>query len=269
MQNIDIPALRKLQVHAFSDKRQPLMVPLPKKQQIGTLSNLSLYEFEGSHENTVRLIQWPKELVHFHFGRLYTKSYYLDLPRFHSMLLVHKETLKTVDISYPSPEGRGRLFIASDFPHLETLRLSRWQMDRDLVFSREDADALLASNLQTFGWDFGIYDQHSESWTDFGTKEAEWLRALAKAAAARKAALKRIEITYNPDPCYAQTEGDGYPWDRMDRLRDEIRPYGIALEYSEPSLSREDWLEAVAPKPVFKERRITHYFTPKRRRCQH
>lgn len=181
---------------------------------------------------------------------------------FHSMLLMHKDTLKSVDISYLSPRGRGRLFVASDFPQLEVLRLSRWQMKKDLEFSIEEADALLlAPNLKTFAWDFGVYDQHTESWTDFGTNEEEWLRGLAKAATARKAALKEIEITYNPEPFDAREE-DGYPWDRMDRIRNEIRPYGITLAYSEPSLSKEDWLEAVAPMPVIKGRRITHYFFP-------
>jgi hypothetical protein len=147
------------------------------------------------------------------------------------------------------------------FPQLEVLRLSRWQMEKDLEFSCEEANVLLAPNLETFGWDFGVYPH--TSWTDFGNKEEDWLRGLAKAAITRKAALKRIEITYSPDPdLWGVKEEDGYPWDRMDRIRDEIRPCGITLEYSEPPLSKEDWLEAVAPKSVFKGRRITNYFFP-------
>lgn len=183
------------------------------------------------------------------------------------MLMTHKETLKSIEIGYLPPEGRIRRFVASDFPQLEVLRLSRWQMAKDLEeFSHEEADALLVPKLKIFGWDFGIYDQHTESWTDFGHKEEGWLRGLAKVATMRKAALKRIEIIYNPEPLPAEWEQDGYPWDRMDRLRDEIRPSGITLEYSEPSLSKENWLEAVAPLPVFKGRRITNYFSPAVRR---
>jgi hypothetical protein len=120
-------------------------------------------------------------------------------------------------------------------------------MAEDLEFSRDQADALLAPNLKTFGSDFDSHDVHPESWTDFGKKEEDWLRGLANAATARKAALKRIEIISCPDTCtWGMKEEDGYPWDRMDRIRDE------------------SWLEAMAPKPVRKGRLITNYFFPVR-----
>jgi hypothetical protein len=32
-----------------------------------------------------------------------------------------------------------------------------------------------------------------------------------------------------------------YPWDVMDRIRDAIRPLGIILSYSTPSLSKEEF----------------------------
>jgi hypothetical protein len=36
----------------------------------------------------------------------------------------------------------------------------------------------------------------------------------------------------------------GYPWDLMDRLRDEmLRPIGMNLVYNEPPISKENWLE--------------------------
>ena len=86
------------------------------------------------------------------------------------MLLTHTETLKVIDIGYLTTAGGGRLFRACDFPNLERLRLSRWQMDKALKFSVEQSDALLGGpKLNIFGWDFGINDQYSESFDDFAS----------------------------------------------------------------------------------------------------
>jgi hypothetical protein len=123
----------------------------------------------------------------------------MDLPMFHSMLLGHKDTLKTIDIGYLSASGRDLPFLASDFPSLELLKLSRWQMKENLKFSSAEADCLLASNLKTSEWDFSIYNRHSEEWNDFGSGEEDWLRALARAAIAKKGTLKKIHVIFNPE----------------------------------------------------------------------
>ena len=115
-------------------------------------------------------------------------------------------------------------------------------MTRDLGSPVVDADVLLAPNLRTFGWSFSIEDQHSEDWTDFGDKEANWLREFARTAITRKAALNRIEVEFNPDDWEAWRRDD-YPWDRMDKIRDEVRPHGIALDYGIPPLTKEEWLK--------------------------
>jgi hypothetical protein len=160
------------------------------------------------------------------------------------MLLKHKDTLKVIEIGSLSAGGRAHFFSACDFPKLEVLGLSRWQREKNLEFSPAEADALLGPSLKVFTWDFTIYDQHSESWTDFGEREEQWVRELAKAAIARKAALKKIKIIFNPED-WETKEEDGYPWDRMNKVRDEIQPHGLVLEYSEPRLSKEGWLEEV------------------------
>lgn len=61
------------------------------------------------------------------------------------------------------------------------------------------AATLLAPRLHTFIWDFTIIDQHSESWTDIGDGQKEWLLKFAEIAAARKSALRKIEIVFCPD----------------------------------------------------------------------
>ena len=173
-------------------------------------------------------------------------------------------------------------------------------MADDMQFSPVEADLLLGPKLRTFGLDFSIYDQHSESWTDFGDMEEDWVRKFAEAAIARNAALKQIHITFNPD-AWGSKEEDGYPWDRMDKIRDQVRPHGIALEYSDPTITKEGWLEGLRqrnqesatennptvdnassnsptsrntesdspeqsnPDPVFEGRDIREYFPPTRR----
>jgi hypothetical protein len=235
-----------------------------QKDRTASFSTLILSDYEASPQDTAQLLRWPNQLSHFHFGSFYNNRFYMDLPMFRSMLLMHKDTLRTIDIGYLSSSGRGRLFDASDFPKLEVLKLSRRQMEKNLEFSSTEADLLLAPNLKTFGWSFSIYDQHSESWTDFGDREERWLREFARAATARKAVLKKIEITFTPDE-WRSKEEDGYPWDRIDKIRDEVRPRGIALEYSEPPLSKKAWLEQMRSVRVFERRGIREYFSPIRR----
>jgi hypothetical protein len=197
--------------------------------------------------------------LHFYFGRFDSNIEYLDLPILHSLLLVHKETLRSVNIRYLPPRGRGRLFIASDFPELEILGLSRWQMEKDLEFSDEQADALLGPRLQKFVWDFVSFLQPPEYWTEFGNQEEDWLEALAKAAFERKSALRTIEIAYRPNQWKAK-EGDSYPWDRLDQVQLNIRQYGISLVYDEPCYSREEWSKATASWPTFNGTLITNFF---------
>ena len=159
----------------------------------------------------------------------------------HSWLLAHKRTLQSLDFGYLSGSARRSLFNASDFLALKVLKLSRWEMPRELRSPVTDADALLAPNLRTFGWSFSINDEHCESWDDFGDTEENWLRGFAKTAIARKAALDRIEIEFNPYESIWDEET--YPWNRLDSIRDEILPYGITLKYSMPQVTKEEWLE--------------------------
>ena len=113
-----------------------------------------------------------------------------------------------------------------------------------MQFNAEDAD-VLGPSLKIFGWDFNIYDQHNEIWTDFGEPEAYWLRELAGKAISRKAALKTIKIQFSPDH-WGTNEDMGYPWGRMNNVRDQmLRPNGIDLVYNGPVISKEGWLKHI------------------------
>ncbi|KAE8326020.1 hypothetical protein BDV39DRAFT_206406 [Aspergillus sergii] len=251
IEHMDIPSLEKLSlsgVYRQTTSTEAYALLQPKKYRTATFTSLELTDYEESPEATKQLITWPKSLVHFHLGTFYDNPFYIDLPMLSEWLAIHKDTLKSIDIGSLSRGGGRRLFNACDFPKLEVLTLSRWHLagwrphhDEGLTFSPLHADLLLGASLHTFTLDFTVYDQHSEGWTDFGEREEHWVRQVAKAAIARKAALRKIKIIFNPD-YWDSTEEQGYPWDRMDRIRDEIQPHGLVLEYSEPALTKEEWL---------------------------
>ncbi|RFU32762.1 hypothetical protein B7463_g3579, partial [Scytalidium lignicola] len=149
-----------------------------------------------------------------------------------------------------SPEATARLLqwpkalidFRFDSFYNNRFQLSRWQMG-ELDTPAADAALLLAPNLKTFGWSFSIYDQHSESWIDFADKEEHWLREFTRVAIAKKSRLNKIDITFTPDTWGSERE-HGYPWDRMDKIQDEIRPHGMTVKYNQPIITKEDWLRS-------------------------
>jgi hypothetical protein len=163
---------------------------------------------------------------------------------FETWLLVHANTLTHIEIGYLSEPSR--LLDARLFPNLESLGLSRWQMPVPLLaFSAQDAN-VLGPRLKTFSWKFNFYNLDVESWCGFGDAEEKWVGSLVECAVQRKAVLERIEIDFRPPDYWSTKERMGYPWDRMDRVRDEVcRPNGIELVYSEPLVERDKWLEYV------------------------
>ncbi|KAK6065366.1 hypothetical protein SCUP515_11269 [Seiridium cupressi] len=91
---------------------------------------------------------------------------------------------------------------------------------------------------------FGIFDQHQESWTDFGEPEERWLMQFAEAAASKPLPLKRIEVIFRPD-YWLSREEDGYSWDHLDRVKEHGCLLGIEMEYSPPPLSKVAWLQDI------------------------
>jgi hypothetical protein len=160
-----------------------------------------------------------------------------------SLLSIHRETLQTLDIGYLTQSTTAMIDV-STFPNLRYLKLSRWSFPQALEFSEAEAQLLLAPRLKTFGWDFSIMDQHSEEWTDFGKREEQWLKDFGIFSSSYKSQLQKIEITFRPAN-WSTTKADGYPWERMDSVREHIRQVGVALEYNLPEVTKERWLEYV------------------------
>jgi hypothetical protein len=219
----------------------------PQTLRTAPFTSLSISDYNETPHATLLLLHWPKILTSFTFESFYSNPYTMTYPLFETWLLVHSTTLTYIDIGYlRSPS---RLFNATLFPNLEFLRLSRWQMHTPVQFVDEEDGNILGPALKTFSWSFTIYDQHSEGWRSFGDAEENWVRRLGECAARRGAGLEKIEILFRPDDYWGTKEEMGYPWDRMDRVRDEIlRPNGVELVYSEPLISRDAWLEFVRRK---------------------
>jgi hypothetical protein len=155
---------------------------------------------------------WPAALPRFTFGSNYSNQHVMDYPMFEEWLLIHQYTLTSVDIGYLPAAAAAVYSTPRCFQTSKILRLSRWQMHGPVQFTPEDAN-VLGLSLTRFAWDFTVYDQHTEAWSDFGEPEANWVKKLAKAAVSRKAVLKEIHIQFAPDGCYDTTEEMGYPWD--------------------------------------------------------
>ncbi|EAW10949.1 uncharacterized protein ACLA_065830 [Aspergillus clavatus NRRL 1] len=251
LEHVDFPSLQTLDLHGiYRPENAPEAEDIldPKKHRTAMFTSLSFSDYEESPKVTEQLLNWPKALVHFRFASFYNNPFYMDLPMFGTWLSIHRETLRSIDIGYLSSDGAGRLFGATAFPKLEVLTLSPHQLgawrsrtaSEWRVSPAADADCLLAPRLHTFGLDFSIYDQHSEAWTDFGDAEERWVREFAKVAVARKAALRKIMITFTPEP-WGLSREDGYPWDRMDQICEDLRPHGLVLEYNEPVLTKDEW----------------------------
>ena len=112
-------------------------------------------------------------------------------------------------------------------------------MADDLGFSAADATSLLGPKLVTFEWSFSVNDQHGESVDEFGSREEDWVRGLARAAIARRAALRTIKIEFNPEG-YGVDEQGVSPWDRMDDINKEVAPRGVTLDYGVRP-SKDEW----------------------------
>jgi hypothetical protein len=55
-----------------------------------------------------------------------------------------------------------------------------------------------------------------------------------------------MKIIFEPRSLWATTEDGGYPWDRMDMVRDQtLRPNGMDLVYIKPFVSKDVWLHHI------------------------
>lgn len=241
---VDVPSLQVLSDDGASHRKQGWK-PIPRsgiRKASFTTLYVSTYHDAAAISD---LIQWPGKLQHFHFEHFRVSTHYLDLRMLGVWLSSHKDSLQTIDIGFLSRAGRGPLLDVSGFPSLTSLKLSRHSFsDRLESLPESDPQQLLAPNLETFTWDFDSDDGDPVPWNGFGELEERWLEGFVKTAGSKSPLLKTIRIIFRPDEEDSKAS-DGYPWDRLDRVRERCRPLGIRLEYDEPPLSKEAWLECL------------------------
>lgn len=202
-----------------------------------------------------QIISWPKNLTEFRLHKTSNDNIYrISLSMVQGWLQAHKTSLRYIMIDELSFQRQpvGQLdFNATQFTSLEHLHLSRWLWSKplDLSLAKAEAESLLASKLRIFIWDFTVVGEpHSEFWTDFGAKEEEWLKVFAQVAISgrERYRLEEIRIQFEPEYMGSGRELEVYPWDRMDRIREEVVLQSgglVALTYNKPAFSRENWEE--------------------------
>ncbi|RDW68997.1 uncharacterized protein DSM5745_08757 [Aspergillus mulundensis] len=215
-----------------------------ESKRTAPFTSLELHNYVDP-ETFDHLINWPQSLIIFRFvykGLVHDSTI---LPMILKGLSVHRETLKEIDIRSLRIRKRGSLDL-SKFSALRTLTLPQAAIRcSDGLAAFDDIRVLLPSNLLTFRLDYAIDDRHDESAKDFGENEEQVIRTLALAAVTAKAALRTIEIEFIPSLSKCKVE-DGYPWDRMNRIKEEMEPHGIRVVCPKPPLPKEEWLLAVA-----------------------
>ncbi|RAH67862.1 uncharacterized protein BO66DRAFT_141218 [Aspergillus aculeatinus CBS 121060] len=221
-------------------------------------SSLHIQDYNVKSAAFQELILWPKALIHFDASILWDSGpgCQVDLSMLSTWLFAHKDTLQSIHIRYIDSLHSGKLFQTRGFVALERLTLPWWQIRRNGSWQQEDerdppfiflpahADALLcAPRLTTLNLDYGLSVHGVDSCDTFGEVEARWILELARAAWAKQAALQTICVGYRPEP-HCLDELLEYPWDRLVRLREDLQPLGIGLEWDEPSFSEEEWIQA-------------------------
>ncbi|KAE8451721.1 hypothetical protein EG329_003178 [Mollisiaceae sp. DMI_Dod_QoI] len=231
----------------------------PPSKDIERTSNitcLTVNDFGETPEALQNLLKLPRALESFNYGRIYSNPSRWTLNMFQGLLAGHQTTLKRIEIG---ALGRGYTPINFlEFPQLEILHLSHWVYKES---SEVAAASILSPKLHTFIWDFRVMDQHSESWSDFGEEQKEWVLRFAELAAGRRSVLRKIEIMFYPDGDYNEPRAREElatcvtPWDLMDEVKEKIKPLGIELEYNK-CWSREECLRNIELKEKSSEQRL-------------
>jgi hypothetical protein len=206
---------------------------------------MELENFSDSAEALRILLSWPEALSSFRLSGSFSDGLYIDLSMVKDMLFQHRNSLVSLDIGHLPREGRAKLCDFSEFSVLEKLSLSRWHfgesreklLDSQQIFE----NCLSPPRLRKFTWTFSMMDSAWPQWYDFEHEEESWVRNLAQTAISRKSLLRKIRIFYYPLTLGNPELDYDYPWDRMDALNEEFQPHGIAITYTKPPTTRENW----------------------------
>ncbi|KAH8693666.1 hypothetical protein BGW36DRAFT_463333 [Talaromyces proteolyticus] len=269
VESIDIPSLKHLSLDGILfGGIAPISDTM--KYRTASFTSLTISDYENDHANVLQqLLSWPKALSHFCWNnsmyRVELQSAIAQSIQF--SLLMHKETLKSLDLEGIPWGHEAHWSSTSIYPNLEVLRLSRDCLRgikgefRNNLLELTAADAgslLLTPKLKVFVLNYGTdgigKDGYPKScWITFGDGDENLLCQLAKAAIDGKTELRKILIQYNPPKDEISDYNDVYPWDRMERIRDDIQPFGLILEYDVPQISKREFMDCIELKRFYEE----------------
>ncbi|KAI2603052.1 uncharacterized protein GGS25DRAFT_509750 [Hypoxylon fragiforme] len=234
-------ALQHLALHGIS--KSASAEPLLDSAQAGTapFTSLMLSDYEEDADSTATLIRWPAHLRHFSLESRPTGRHSITPSMVGSWLSSHQDTLESLTLGALSAASTtSHLPDASRFPKLRVLALSKYYFAHPLAYDEAEAAMLLAPCLESFTWNLNAYAGAAESWDTFGEREELWLRQFATAAS-KTVPLKSIHVVFGPN-FYSPDEETGFPWDGLGRVAGFCRGLGIEVTYTEPPLSKGEWL---------------------------
>ncbi|KAL3478172.1 hypothetical protein BJX99DRAFT_256723 [Aspergillus californicus] len=221
--------------------------------ELSSFTSLTLDDFDAQPETAMALIQWAKSLEHFSFIDNWRRDVELDIPMITDWLSIYTASLKSINLGYMSPTGRGTVFNSSKFTALESLSISIIQLQQPngrLVYLPQTVEMLSAPRLKTI-----IITHPKPSWNPdypplipaFNGPEESWIRNLAQDAVRTKSSLQKIVIAYSaslePKACLPVNV---YPWDRMQGIAACMQSQGLTLVYHGSQMPREKWDRAMA-----------------------
>lgn len=226
-------------------------IPAPKT---ANFTELVLCSFKSPVNTFADLVRWPARLEKLTVeGWRRARVVAPHLREIWSHAMVHSQCLTSLRVGNVSKmSDPDRSLNGVDFSYF--VNLVSLSLSSSVTGSNGDhAGALVAPHLEVFEWTLHADRPHGQVYLDtFGWKEEEFLRRFARAAIAQQPeprALRDINVHFTPDPEFDSVTGRTpmdqelrywyqYPWDRLDRVADEIQPKGLELTYSPPTMTK-------------------------------
>jgi hypothetical protein len=177
------------------------------------------------------LLRWPKELKHLEIVESNSSMNRTLLEEYNTAMLLHKETLVSIEISAVFCDDDYTIFDVRDFPNLRHLTLPALCLSTD----EESALALLAPQLQSFTYSFEINEpQGLIPLDEFDESRLEFIADLLRLAVENKSTLSSVSVDFSPEndlPFGGDLQDGSYvhPYIFIDDLRIEYEPLGITV----------------------------------------
>ena len=236
------------------------MFSVAARPHSSAITSLDLTDPSTSPLCTMILLQWISKLVRFSLSALTRSTYGSQYTHeaVELILNVHRESLQHITVGM-IPRGRneqGNWIAAgipdfSKFPCLRELQLSH----HNILFEKpsQAAAKLAAPVMCHLAISFRSEDQPLEQRRKFAEAEVFWMVEFVSQGPLREpnTKLKTISVDYNPWPerAYHPTINEPWPWEYLQQAEKELSRYSVAMTYSKPSCTKEEWDQMVRDHP--------------------